>query len=211
MRIVQRSVVRAAIFGAFLSLGCVPRGAHPVVSLPPDQLHWVEGPTPEVRTLLLEPVRVARVGAPGQATAGLHIGAFFSRFDRDRGPLDQLALMVEVRGTDATALLALSRELLLEIDGELFAGEPTSGANSILVEPVPGGGQRAVLVIPVTPADLELLARAVQVRGRLGLWASFSFPPEVRARFEALLTRLPPGAPIMPAAGIHFYRAAELD
>ncbi len=189
--------------------GCAVRSAVPEAERSPD-VRWIDGPTPEVQTLLLSPIEVGPVGGAGEEEADLQIGAFFARFDRDAGSIDQLALMLEVHGADAPGLLARSRQLLLEVDGELFVGDPGRSSNSFRVD-LHGVAPRATVAIPIAPELLERLAAAEVVRGRLGLWATFTVPPSCRARFRALLRALPDGAANTPLTASGFRRATETD
>jgi hypothetical protein len=148
-----------------------------------------------VSTLVVHPTPVGTVAKPGYRPADLHIGAFYARFDRPQGPVDQLALMVEVQGRHAAELVQESRQLLLEVDGNLFTGEPGLSENSFRISNE-SGRTRATLAIPVTPEILLLLADAEDVRGRLGLWGSFVFPERCRGRLKQLLHELPPDAPL---------------
>ena len=105
-----------------------------------------------------------------------------------------LALMIEVTGTDAPELLRLSRQLLLEVDGDLFVGEPGVSANSFRVDQK-DDSPRATVVIPVGPDVLERLAAAETVRGRL----------------RALLQALPEGASSTVLQGTALRRVTQLD
>lgn len=192
--------------GALLLSGCTVRSAVPEAEYRPEAVRWVEGPTPEVHTLLLSPIRIGDVGGAGHAASELEVGAFFARFEQASGPVDQLALMIEVQGTDAPGLLAKSRQLLLEVDGELFVGEPGSTANSFRVDLV-GDDPRATVVIPISPQLLHHLATAEVVRGRLGLWATFTVPASSRRRFRALLEALPEDAALTSTLGSQLRRS----
>lgn len=187
---------------------CAPVTTTVVPAAPAGQPHWVQGPTSQVRTLLLDPVDIGPVAVPGRARSRLRVGAFFARYQRGDGPVDQLALMLEVTGPDADHVLDGSRALLLDVDGELFIGEPGASSNSVRVDQVEDAG-RVTLVIPITPEYLTLLADAREVRGRVGLWAGFSFPTRARARFQALLEGLPEGAPRGLPSDRTFYRATD--
>lgn len=180
----------------------------PAVPAPTGEPHWVEGPTPQVRTLLLDPVDIGSVSVPGRERSRLRVGAFFARYQRVDGPVDQLALMLQVTGPDANHVLDGSRALLLDVDGDLFIGEPGTSSNSVRVDRIEDGG-RVTLVIPITPDYLALLADAREVRGRVGLWAGFSFPAAARARLQALLEGLPEGAPRGLRRDRTFYRATD--
>jgi hypothetical protein len=198
-----------AVIGAVLVSGC----AHAPLQeaeRSPSAVRWVEGPTPDVRTLLLRPIHIGAVEGAGHAPAELDVGAFFARFDSEGGPVDQLALMIEVHGADAAELLRSSRQLLLEVDGELFVGEPGVSANSFRVDQVEDR-PRATVVIPVGPEVLAQLAEADVVRGRLGLWASFTVPPSCRERFRELLAALPEGASSTVLDRTALRRVTDLD
>jgi hypothetical protein len=154
----------------------------------PGEARWVES-TPGTRTLLVSPDRVARVSDPGESSADLAIGAFFARYTSEAGPLDQLALMVVLEGEEATRLLDSGLQLVLQIDGEYFIGEPGLGSNSVHWDPRNGG--RATLAIPISPEILAQLCGAERVHGRIGAFASFDFPAAKRARLGDLLPEIP--------------------
>lgn len=154
---------------------------------------WIDGPTEEVRTLLLPPATVGRVDGPGIPDADLSIGAFYARYDSNLGPVDQLALLVQLEGDDPDELLRLQAALTLDIDGVLFLGAPGVTDNSLARTPTEDG-HRIQMAIPVTVDDLRALVRAEEVRGRVGLWASFTYSDHCRGRLERLLQQLPEAA-----------------
>lgn len=197
------------LVAAPLFSGCAVRSAAPEAERWSGSLRWIEGPGPEVRTLLLAPTSVGVVAGAGE-TADLTVGAFFARYERDSGDLDQLALMLEFRGADAPLLLERSRQLLLEVDGELFVGDPGQSSNSFRVD-LDGVSPRATVAIPIAPELLDRLAAAEVVRGRLGLWTTFTMPPSCRARFRALLEALPEDAAAGALRGSRLRRVTETD
>ncbi len=197
--------------GVALVSGCATYAPGlPEAERSPSAVRWVEGPTPDVRTLLLSPIHVGVVDGAGHRPAQLDVGAFFARFQSAGGPMDQLALMIEVQGQDVPGLLRTSRQLILEVDGELFAGEPGISDNSFRVDLV-DDEPRATVVIPVGPELLARLADAEIVRGRLGLWAAFTLPPDCRARFRELLQALPEGASSTTLRSSRLRRVTETD
>jgi hypothetical protein len=199
----------AAVVGVVLVAGCAHAPLPEAVPSSSD-VRWIEGPTPDVRTLLLRPIRIGAVEGAGHAPAEVDVGAFFARYRSADGPVDQLALMIEVTGADAPELLRLSRQLLLEVDGELFVGEPGVSDNSYRVDHT-HEAPRATVVIPVGPDVLERLASAEVVRGRLGLWASFTLPSSCRQRFRELLTAMPEGASSTVLQRTALRRVTQLD
>ncbi|MEQ9569674.1 MAG: hypothetical protein RLN75_05745 [Longimicrobiales bacterium] len=200
-----------ALIGATLGSGCATTAPRiPEADRSAGAVRGVDGPTPHVRTQLQSPIHVGAVDGAGHRPARLDVGAFFARFERSAGPMDQLALMIEVKGGDVPALLRSSRQLLLEVDGELFVGEPGISANSFRVDLV-GDEPRATVVIPVAPELLARLADAEVVRGRLGLWAAFTLPPRCRTRFRDLLRALPEGATSSTLRSSVLRRVTETD
>lgn len=184
------------LLGVVLLSGCAMTPAPGAPGTPgPTAVRHVDTGHAHVSTLLVPPTDVGTVAKPGFAPAELRIGAFYARFERSEGPVDQLALMLELKGRDALALLEESRELLLQVDGHLFSGRPGVSENSFRVS-TEAGGTRATLAIPVTPDVLLLLSEAGEVRGRLGLWGSFTFPDACRGRLRDLLLELPADAPL---------------
>lgn len=161
------------------------------------EARWVES-TPGTRTLLVPPDRVGAVSRPGEPGADLAIGAFFARYNSDAGPLDQVALMIVLEGEQATRLLDSGLQLLLEIDGEYFVGEPGLGSNSVHWDPRNGG--RATLAIPISPETLGHLSDADRVQGRIGAFGAFEFPVGKRARLGDLLEGIPADYQPSPAA-----------
>lgn len=200
----------AALAGAVLLSGCAGHSSLPEAVPPSSDVQWIEGPTPDVRTLLLTPASIGAVEGAGHQPASLEMGAFFARFLGDSGTVEQLALMIEVQGADVPGLLQRSRQLLLEVDGELFVGEPGLSENSFRVDLV-DDAPRATVVIPVTVDILEHLAEASVVRGRLGLWASFDLPADTRSRFRALLRALPEGATSTELRATRLRRVTQVD
>jgi hypothetical protein len=208
MRALSMLVVAAAV----VSGACAPMmsssarssvGAEQVVQR-------VRGLPDRVSSLLVQPIRVGTLETPGFAPAQLEIGAFYARYDRPEGTIDELALMVAISGPDAAELVAQSRELLLQVDGELFAGTPGISENSFRIEGE-GAATRALLAIPVSPEVLSRVAVANDVRGRLGLWGSFNFPDKSRARLAALLRELPADAPLRVRGVGQMSRVAQSD
>lgn len=183
-----------ALLGGVLMSGCA-LNPEPGMRGPDGSaaVQRVETGDTHVSALVVTPTPVGSVQKPGYAPAKLQIGAFYARLERVDGPVDQLSLMLEVQGPDALELVRESRQLLLQVDGELFTGEPGVSENSFRVSHE-SGGTRATLAIPVTPRILLMLADAREVRGRLGLWGSFTFPQRCRGHLKALLHELPPDA-----------------
>lgn len=174
--------------------GCVASQASVEATRPsPGPVREVRGLPDRVSTLLVDPVPVGEVELPGQGRLGLSIGAFYARFDAPDGMIDELALMLMVRGPDLESLFDGSRELLLDIDGSHFTGQPGESENSFRVERTPHGTQ-AMLAIPISPDVLLKVADATRVRGRIGHWGAFAFPPDARLRLADLVHRLPAGA-----------------
>ena len=198
-----------AAIGVAMVAGCAHAPLPEAERLSGD-VRWVEGPTPDVRTLLLRPIHIGAVEGAGHARAEVDVGAFFARYRSDTGPVDQLALMIEVTGAEAPEMLRRSRQLLLEVDGDLFVGEPGVSANSFRVDQ-DGDAPRATVVIPVGPDVLARLAGAEVVRGRLGIWASFTLPSSCRQRFRDLLKALPEGASSTVLQGRALRRVTLLD
>ncbi len=185
------SILSVALLAGSL-MGCgAPRGPAPIH--PMNQMDgplWIDGPTDEVRTLLLPPATIGRVDGPGIPDADLAIGAFYSRYDSNLGPVDQLALLIQLEGDDPEELVRLQTALTLDIDGVLFLGAPGVTNNSLALTDTEDG-HRIRMAIPVTVDDLQALVHAERVRGRVGLWASFTYDDHCRRRLEGLLQQLP--------------------
>jgi len=178
-------------------------------SLLPEGLgaaRWVET-TPDVRTLLVAPAPICQVSRPGEEAADLAIGSFFARYHAPTGPVDQLALMVVLEGETAAYILDSGLSLMLEIDGEVYAGEPGLGSNSVSWDPRDNG--RATLAIPISRPILSELAEAEVVRGRIGAWATFDFPAPARDRLRDVLLGLPEDfRPTLDAAAVRALKAS---
>lgn len=190
----------AVLLGASVLAGCASSGlrvAHPTSS-GPDQVHWLSGPTDQVRTLLLPPAPAARLESASGAWTGLSLGAFYSRWTSERGVLEQLSLLLQFEGGDPREMLSLSRALLLEIDGALVFGAPGVTGNSYRLDTSEAGRRRLTLAIPVDVADLERLAVAHRVRARIGEWDTFQLPTAVRTRFRKLVDGLPKECSVGP-------------
>lgn len=183
-----------------LATGCLPAPGTGPTPAPQDGARWVEGPTSQVRTLLVPAERMSRLEAPGSPRVEVSMGAFFARFETRSGPLDQLALLVVLEGSDPVTVVELGDRLLLEMDGARFVGEPGGTANSYRLEAVPAG-VRLTMAVPVGLPELERLIDAGEVRGQLGSWGVFSFPREDRIRLRSLVEQLPPGAPLLAPLG----------
>jgi hypothetical protein len=174
-----------------ITLGGCAAGQSDVQAPVPHELgeaRWVET-TPQVRTLLVSPAPICEVARPGEDAAALAIGSFFARYDAPTGPVDQLALMIVLEGQTAAHILDSGLSLMLEIDGEVFTGQPGLGSNSVSWDPRNQG--RATLAIPISPSVLDGLAQAEVVRGRIGAWATFDFPAPSRDRLRDVLRGLP--------------------
>lgn len=180
--------------------GCATSQADIGAPAPGDlgEARWVET-TPDVRTLLVTPDRICEVALPGEDAATLAIGSFFARYDSPAGPIDQLAIMVVLEGEPTAGILQSGMSLTLEIDGEMFVGQPGLGSNSVSWDPSNDG--KATLAIPISPDVLEALAGAETVRGRVGSWATFDFPTETRDRLQHVLRGLPEDFRPQPQAG----------
>ncbi len=180
--------------------GCATTQADIDAPAPGDlgEARWVET-TPEVRTLLVTPDRICEVALPGEDAATLAIGSFFARYDSPAGPIDQLAIMLVLEGEPTAGILQSGMNLTLEIDGEMFVGQPGLGSNSVSWDPSNNG--RATLAIPISPEVLDTLAGAKTVRGRVGSWATFDFPTETRNRLRDVLQGVPEDFRAQPQAG----------
>lgn len=193
----MRRTVLLAAAGVLLAAGCAPATPSQGALGPQDSpAQWVPGPDPGIRTLVVHPQRTGQLAVPGSNdSVQLSIGAFFSRWELEGAKLDQLALLIQLEGSDAQALMTLGRELLLEMDGALYVGEPGTTGSSFHLRTVDGVRQLSVAV-PIHVLALQELIDARTVRGVLGETSAFAFPREGRARLRSLLLEMPAdGAP----------------
>lgn len=179
--------------------GCLPSpGEHS-----PREAHWVDGPSDDMRVLLVPAEHTARLDGPGLDAVDVSIGAFFARWTPAGGPLDQLAFLVVLEGADPRTVVDLSNRLLLEIDGARFVGEPGETANSFrMVET--DTGCRITMAIPVGLDALTRVIHGDHVLAQLGDWGAFTLPRSQRIRFRSLVDQLPVGAPM------DWYKAGSL-
>jgi hypothetical protein len=164
--------------------------------------HWVQSPDGEVQTLLLDPlpvIELTRGGIPTGTT--LSMGAFYARWDSPMGPLDELALMVQLVGGNPEAVLGEDMELLFAIDGEVLAGRTGASDNSRQARITPRG-REVTLALPIDPDRLEQMTEAGSVRIQVGVQEAFELPLGVRIRLGSLLTSIPEGN------GLHWDRAS---
>ena len=182
-----------------VATGCLPSpGEHT-----PREAHWVDGPGEDMRVLLVPAEHTVRLDGPGLDAVDVSMGAFFARWTPAGGPVDQLAFLVILEGTDPRTVADLSNRLLLEIDGARFVGEPGETANSFRMDET-DEGCRITMAIPVGLDALNRVIHGERVSAQLGDWGAFTLPRSQRIRFRSLVEQLPVGAPL------DWYRAGSL-
>lgn len=182
---------------AVLLSACAPVAAVPGASpAPAPEVAWVAGPTPEVRSLVLQPAPVGALTAYAAHPMALSVGAYMAEFRTDAGLRHHLALLLQLDGDDPAVSLDLSRGLLVEVDGEVYVGE-TGGEGGYHVQGT-AAGRRLSVSVPVAVEDLQRLIRAHEVRIRLGGSQALPLSPADRDRLRLLLERLPLSAPGVP-------------
>jgi hypothetical protein len=156
-----------------------------------------------MRVLLVPAEHTVRLDGPGLDAVDVSMGAFFARWTPAGGPVDQLAFLVILEGTDPRTVADLSNRLLLEIDGARFVGEPGETANSFRMDET-DEGCRITMAIPVGLDALNRVIHGERVSAQLGDWGAFTLPRSQRIRFRSLVDQLPVGAPL------DWYRAGSL-
>jgi len=183
----------AAILLAACAPGAtVPRGAQG----PTPAVVWVAGPTPEVRSLVLQPAPVGALTAHAARPMALSVGAFLAELKTETGARHHLALLLQLDGENPAVSLDLSRGLLVEMDGEVYVGG-TGTAGGYHVQGT-AGGRRLSVSIPVALEDLQRLIQAHEVRIRLGGSEALPLSPADRDRLRLLVEQLPITAPGLP-------------
>ena len=176
-----------------VSAACAPLSprAERVQAPGPDVARWIDGPNPEIHTLLLPPSTVTSLENGSHGPVDLSVGAFYSRWERDGARMEQLALLFQLEGDDRQHLEAMAEDLRLVMDGALYKGEPGRGANGRFLEPVEGR-HRLSVAIPVCAEVLQTFIEAEAVRGQLGASQVFRLPPADRRRLRGILEQVPP-------------------
>lgn len=181
--------------GAVLLVGACAPGAvpGPAAPSPSPEVQWVQGPSPDVRSLVLPPAPVALLDEPEGDEMVLAVGAFLAETRAGGSARHNLALLLQLDGENPALALDLTRGLVVEMDGAVYVGDPGASGESFHVQASPLGRQVSVAV-PVAVEDLEKLITARNVRLRLGGSDPFPFAPAARDRLRALVERLPVSA-----------------
>lgn len=186
-----------AASAAILLAACAPGAVVSPAPVPSPEVAWVAGPTPEVRSLVLQPAPVGALTAHASRLMALSVGAFLAEMKTDTGARHHLALLLQLDGEDPAVALDLGRGLLVEMDGEVYVGEPGAGGGDHVQGTA--NGRRLSVSIPGALEDLQRLILADEVRIRLGGSEALPLSPADRDRLRLLLDRLPLSPPGSPA------------
>lgn len=192
----MRTTMTALISSLFLA-GCAGLGSVSTPAPSPGDLEWVEGPTADVRSLVLRPAGLAPDPEVRSTRVNLSVGAYLASMETDEGERNHLALLVQLRGDDGALDLDLSRGLVAEIDGHRYVASHTLTGESVHMERT-AGGRLMSLSFPVDRADLMQLVRAGRVRLQVGGSCFFVLSDRDQARLRAFLDRLPPDRMMRP-------------
>ncbi|MDT8341760.1 MAG: hypothetical protein RQ751_09635 [Longimicrobiales bacterium] len=202
--ILARAFLAAILPAATALLGGCAAGVRPPIATVPgpdpsaEDVSWVAGPTPEVRSLVLRPAPVGTLRRGDTGPLPLSVGAFLAEMQTDSGSLHHLALLLQLDGDDPSAALDLGRGVLLEIDGAVYVGDAGTQDGGRHIHNGPRG-RRLSLSVPIAEADLRLLIQADEVRIRLGGSEALTLPVRDRDRLRLLVERLPGPAAAPPA------------
>lgn len=168
------------------------------VALEPHLLYRVSERTPTAHTVTLLPQPLdRRAGGGGALDARLYVGGMAAFTDGPAaygyGP-NRLALVILAVSDSVRPMLADFRQLLLEIDGELYQTSPMPDPRLYSFGPTDLGHTETV-VVPIDRELLTLIARAHSVRGRVGHWLAFDVPPDALDRLRELAYALPESFP----------------
>lgn len=171
--------------------GCAGGGFSPAATVPAGELEWVDGPTADVRSLVLRPSGLTPAPEADPARVTLSVGAYLASMQTEEGERNHLALLVQLHGDDRALELDLSRGLVAEIDGTRYVADHTLTGESVHMTRTPDGRVMS-LSFPVDRSDLVHLVRAGQVRLQVGGSCFFVLSRRDQARLRSFLDRLPP-------------------
>lgn len=188
--------VSIVIFGSGCSFAMADAdlGEPPVPS--PHILYSVSERSGAARSVTLVPQQL-ECAARFDETSDLRVyigGRGWFRSSSGADPFNRLALVILAASDSIKPVLNESRQLLLDIDGQLYQTHPMPDPRLYTFGPTQLGYTETVIV-PIDPQLLTLLARGKSVRGRIGHWIAFDIPPDVIARLGDLLTALPEDFP----------------
>lgn len=184
-------IATTALVSSLLLGGCAGVGHDYRAPTAPGDLEWVDGPTADVRSLVLRPAGLTPDPAAEAPSVTLSVGAYLARMETDEGERNHLALLVQLHGDDRALDLDLSRGLVAEIDGTRYVADHTLTEESVHMTRTPQG-RLVSLSFPMDRADLAHLVRAGQVRLRVGGSCFFVLSNRDQARLRAFLDQLPP-------------------
>lgn len=190
-------IAATALVSSLCLAGCAGVGHGPPVPTSPGELEWVEGPTADVRSLVLRPSGLAPDPTAEPTPVTLSVGAYLARMETEEGERNHLALLVQLHGNDRALDLDLSRGLVAEIDGTRYVASHTLGGESVHMTRTPEG-RLVSLSFPMDRSDLTHLTRAGQVRLQVGGSCFFVLSRRDQARLRAFLDRLPPDRMAQP-------------
>ena len=104
------------------------------------------------------------------------------------------ALVILAARDQIDPVLRENRQLLLDIDGEMFRTLPVRDPRMYSFGRT-GYGYTETLIVPIDLALLTRLAQARSVRGRVGHWLAFEMSPEMLSRLDDLRSALPSDFP----------------
>ena len=195
------ATTRTAVLGltVLLATGCsvatAPRSMVPPGSPEPHLLYWVSERSATRRTVTLLPQQLERTGSVEAATeARLYVGGMASFTDGVGvfGSPNRLALVILAANDSIRPMLRDSRQLLLDVDGELYQTNPMPDPR-FYTYGWTGLGHTETVIVPIDRDLLRLLAEAESVRGRVGHWLAFDVSRQVIDRLGDLLTAIPEG------------------
>lgn len=182
----------ALVSGQGCSFAVTDATPHVAPAAAPHLLYMVSELSPAARSVQLVPQELDQSATFGEALdSRLYVGgmASFTEGTRGFGP-DRLALVIVAENDSLKPLLRESRQLLLDVDGELFQTHPMPDPRLYALEAT-STGLKETVIVPIDRHLLTLLVESETVRGRVGHWLAFDLSDDVRDRLGDLLTALP--------------------
>ena len=189
----MRTIFATLAAAGLLFSGCAPLGIGGTGDEAPRldvELRRFQDQSGTTHYVQLDPLRVGPTPTIQADRVTLAMGALY--VSRPDGPrtFHTLALVLTTVNPEDDPVLEEDQGLLLEIDGTWLESSPGPRGHTYRTQSTAPGLEETVMV-PLSPEQMQALADARTVRGRLGPWFSFVLPPAHRQALHALLDELP--------------------
>ena len=176
----------AVVFSMFVGSAAIGLAGCASAPLQPMTLSSIEHGSYGARSLALTPLRVKDCSLRGSPEGiRLYLGALFTSLEAGNRPFSRVSLVIQAARDSMEPMLARNRQMVLELDGEMFVvgqGDPALYNYRAL-----GGGYIETVIIPINLSLLQRLSTADRVRGRIGSRINFALSDDFGDGFATFL------------------------